>query len=184
MPNETTPSEVTTEQGGQSENTPAGFSPIDSQKELDKIIGERLNRAEKKWMKDHQEIFDKAKSFDEIEEKNKSDLEKANDRATKAEQELAELKAIREHELLVSEVARSKGVDLELLSKMVGDTREEIEANADTLIEHFSAMPKFPDVNDNGGHGAPAVTKESILAIKNPNERFEAIKQNANLFRS
>jgi len=77
---------------------------------------------------------DKAKQFDEFTDAQKSELEKANERAAQAEAKAAEveLRAVR------AEVAATKGVPAALLS---GTTQEELEASADALIEFRGAKP-------------------------------------------
>src|SRR5690606_4321332 len=82
-------------QGGNttSETTPGGgdgFKPITSQEELNRIIGERVRRARPA---DYDELKAKAKRLDEIEQANKSELQKALDRATAAERERDEAQA-------------------------------------------------------------------------------------------
>jgi hypothetical protein len=81
----------TSTQGGNntSETTPVagdGFKPITSQDELNRIIGERVKRAKPA---DYDDLRMKAARLDEIEQANKTEVEKANERATKAEAEVA-----------------------------------------------------------------------------------------------
>ena len=67
----------------------------------------------------------------------------------------------------------AKGVDRELLSRMSGDDRESVEANADWLKAKLASIPKYPTVDDNGGK-TPPVTIERIEAIKDPAQRIKA----------
>lgn len=71
---------------------------------------------------------DKAKRFDELEEQSKTELQKAIERAERAEKRAAdaEIASIR------STIAAEKGIAVGLLT---GSTREEIEASADALLE-------------------------------------------------
>lgn len=69
-----------------------------------------------------------AQRLQEIEDANRSELEKANARADAAERRAAEAEA----RSLRADVAAEKKVPVELLS---GSTREELEAAADKLIE-------------------------------------------------
>lgn len=59
-----------------------GFKPITSQEELNRLIGDRVKRAKPA---DYDDLKAKAARLDEIEQASKSDLEKAADRAAKAE---------------------------------------------------------------------------------------------------
>lgn len=80
---------------------------------------------------------DKAKRLDELEESQKSELQKAADRAAAAEARAAEV----EVRATRAEIAAAKGVPAALLS---GTTAEELEASADALLEFRSQAPK-PD---------------------------------------
>lgn len=71
---------------------------------------------------------DAAKRLVEIEEANKTESQKAIDRAEAAEKRAAELEA----RTTRAEVAAAKGVPVELLT---GSTTEELEAAADALIK-------------------------------------------------
>jgi len=75
------------------------------------------------------------KRLQELEDKDKSELERAQqearqqkDRADKAEARLVRF-----------EVAARKKLDLELSSRLQGDTEEELEADADKLLQVFAA---------------------------------------------
>lgn len=101
----------TSTQGGNttSETTPGagdGFKPITSQDELNRIIGERVKRAKPA---DYDELRTRAARLDEIEQANKSEIEKANDRASKAEAEAAKVPSLvagqlREHLAKIHEI--------------------------------------------------------------------------------
>lgn len=62
------------------------FRPITSQEDLNKVLNERLTRERAKFA-DYKDVKAKASRLDEIEEANKSELQKAADRATAAERE-------------------------------------------------------------------------------------------------
>lgn len=102
------------------------FKAPASQEELNAIVEKRLARERAKYS-NFDEIKAKAEKFDEVEESKKSDLDKLTGKLTKAEERAAKA----ERALLVSEVAREKGVPVALLT---GSTKEELEAAADALI--------------------------------------------------
>jgi hypothetical protein len=86
----------TSTQGGNttSEPTPGagdGFKPIASQDELNRIIGERVKRAKPA---DYDELKTKAARLDEIEQANKSEIEKANERVAKAQAEVEKMPSL------------------------------------------------------------------------------------------
>lgn len=106
---------------------------------------------------------DAAKRLAEIEEAQKTEAQKAQERLDAAEKRAVELelKAAR------AEVAAAKGVPVELLS---GSTREELEAAADALIAFKGAQPNGPVVPSQGATPAagPMTTAEMFAdAIRN-----------------
>lgn len=107
------------------------FNPISSQEELDQIIQARIARERNKFA-DYDDIKAKAERLDEIEEANKSEIEKKEEllKALQVENETLKLEALR------SRVAAEKGVPANLLN---GTTEEEINAAADALIEFKGA---------------------------------------------
>lgn len=69
------------------------FVPIDSQEALDKIVQTRLARERSKYA-DYDDLKAKATKFDETVEANKTDLQKAIDRADRAERQLQAAEAL------------------------------------------------------------------------------------------
>lgn len=78
--------------GNDGTTQPDGFKPITSQEDLNRIIAERVNRERGKFA-DYDAMKAKAAQFDQIEQANKSDVEKANERAAKAEADAEKAKA-------------------------------------------------------------------------------------------
>ncbi len=100
------------------------------------------------------ENAEKARLFDEHEEQGKSELQKAQEAAAKAEARAAAL----ETKVLRAQVAAAKGVDADLLS---GTSQEELEASADRLLAWRGAQtPKGAPSSDAGVRG------EQIRAVK------------------
>lgn len=100
------------------------------------------------------ENAEKARLFDEHEEKGKSELQKAQEAAAKAEARAAAL----ETKVLRAQVAAAKGVDADLLS---GTSQEELEASADRLLAWRGAQtPKGAPSSDAGIRG------DEIRAVK------------------
>ena len=124
------------------------------------------------------------KQLDGYETKAKDDAAKeqsATEQLDALKGELERLKAERERETLAREVAKAAGVSPEVLIRMQGDTKDEIEANANLLAE--TAKTRWPEVKDGGPQKAPGKTKEQILAIKDQSERVREIARNLDLFR-
>ena len=119
-----------------------------TQEEVNSIVAERLGRDRQKYA-DYDSLKEKAKQFDELQEANKSALEKANERANKLESELAEIKKANEVRDIRSRISQETGVPLELLT---ADNEEDCKKQA-AAINAF-AMPKsYPSVEDGGEVG-------------------------------
>ncbi len=150
--------------GTQTESAEKTFS----QDQLDAIVGERLARERAKYA-DYEELKAKAAKFDEAEEANKSELEKAVEERNKYKEQLAKLESEKAHAAAVAKAAAEHGVDAELLRRMNGD----VEANAAYLKSLNDQKPKFDDVPDGGETNPPAGKKSTASlfadAINNKN---------------
>lgn len=125
------------------------------------------------WKAEYEKLLEQSRKW---EARSKSNAEKA-------EAELAALKAERERERTVADVAKGANVPAELLSLMRGDTAEELQAAADALSGYVKSLSLYPEVTDGGARQAPSVTKESISAIKDRAARVRARAENANLYK-
>jgi len=144
MPEETPQQVDDATQGASAEKT---FT----QAEMDAIIGERLNRLKAKYA-DYDELKTKADAYDEAAEASKSELQKAVERAEKAEAELNSMKAERKRAEEVAKAAAENGVDAELLARMSGDVAE----NAAFLKAQMEAKPRYEAVHDAGETAPPS----------------------------
>lgn len=126
-----------------------------SQADVDRIVKERLARERQKYA-DYDDLKAKAEAADS----SKTDLEKLTEQieALKAENETNKAKALR------SEVASAKGVPAHLLS---GGTQEEMEAQADALLEFAKSAAPKPDSKDSR-------PKEALRSGAANNERTES----------
>lgn len=106
-----------------------------TQADFDRMIAERISRERAKFG-DYDVLKDKAGKFDQLEEANKTELQKVTDRAEKAERERDELAARQALAAHVKEVATATGVPADLLR---GGSKEELEAHAETLKSHISS---------------------------------------------
>ena len=176
MADENTPStEGTTPQTAPME--PSGPEPKTfTQEQVNRMMQERVARVKSEPPADYEELKAKAARLDEIEEANKSELEKANDARAKAETEAADWKAKyeqaqAEHQRMatVTQMAAQYKVDASVLSRMGGD----VEENAKLLAGVISAQPKYGPVSDGGDQPAPVESLEDQLAkAKSPQERI------------
>lgn len=148
--------------GGSGSGGGSGFTAITSQEEFDKAISDRIGRERAKFA-DYDAIKAKATKFDENEDKAKSEVTKALERATKAEQDLANERL----ERLRATVAADKGVPA---SNVTGTTKEEMEASADALVgwrdqnKRPPRQPKDLKSGSSGGDDANKTGKERAAA--------------------
>lgn len=115
-----------------------------TQSELDAIINDRLQRERSKYA-DYKSLKEKADSYDQYVEANKSELQKANDKAAALQKELDDLKQAAAVKAIKEKVSKDTGVPTDLLT---GSTEEECRTQADA-IKAF-AKPTYPNVRDAG----------------------------------
>jgi chromosome segregation ATPase len=148
---------------------------------VDKIVQERLARAKATPPADYEDLKAKAARLDEIEEAQKSDLDKAKDATAKAQAEAADWKAKfeaaqaeRERSQQVAQLASQYKVDAGTLSRMTGD----VEDNAKYLAELESKRPKFGSMSDGGEKQSSAKTVDEMLkGVKSTAERIRIREQ-------
>ena len=116
-----------------------------TQDELNAIVSDRLKRAESKY-EDYEELKAKAEKLDKIEEENKSELERATERAQALEAELDGIKKANEVRNIRQKVAEETGVPVSLIT---GDTEEECKAQAEA-INAYAKPTGYPAVKDGG----------------------------------
>lgn len=147
---------------------------------------EKLLKHSRTWEDKAKRLKEKADRYDELEEASKTDAEKLADatkRAEEAEAKVADYERRAERAGIVAEVAAERGVDAEWLGRMSGDTREEVEANADFIAQKLGGQRIYPTVTDNGQQKTPPITKEQIEAIKDPRERINVRAQHLDLYK-
>lgn len=133
------PEGTTPPEGGKAEE----FKAPSSQEEFDRMVGARLERERAKFA-DYDAIKAKAAEFDKAQEASKSELQKIADRAAAAEKERDALRVAS----LRAEVALAKGLTATQAKRLVGSTKEELEADADELLTDLGTNkpdPKKPD---------------------------------------
>lgn len=115
-------------EGGKAEE----FKPITSQDELNRIIGERVKRAKPA---DYDELRTKAEQFDKVQEANKSELQKAQERAEAAERRAEEF----EQTALKTRIAVEMGVIPEVIN---GADEEAMRKSAQRVLDWASQGKK------------------------------------------
>ena len=116
-----------------------------TQAELNAIVQKRLGEERAKY-ENYEELKAKALKFDELEEQNKSELQKANDKAEALQKEIDSMKKADEIRKVREEVSKELGVPTNLLN---GATKEECEAQAKDILS-FAKPKSYPSVKDSG----------------------------------
>lgn len=110
--------------------------------------GKRALDAERKARRDaEQKLSDLQKRLGDLEDKDKSELQKLTDRLAVAEKTAADAEA----RALRMEVAVSKGLTAAQAKRLTGATKDELEADADELLETFRPPAKDGDSGDDKG---------------------------------
>ena len=119
-------------------------------KEEPKFTQEDVNRFFNKrysdLMSQLDEFKEKAKKYDELEEANKTELQKATERATALQGELDALKNAEKLRLMREKVAHDTGVPVNLLT---AESEEACAEQAKQILE-FSRPSGYPQVRDGG----------------------------------
>lgn len=116
-----------------------------TQAELDQIISDRLKREREKYQ-DYESLREKAAKLDQIEEDAKSELQKAQERAEKLQEELSTMKHAEEVRTIRDKVAQTTGVPASLLT---GDTEEACNEQAAGILS-FKTSVGYPTIKDGG----------------------------------
>ncbi len=103
-----------------------------------------------------------AKKLADLEEANKSEIEKAQARAEAAEKRLQETELAR----LRSEIALAKGLTPSQAKRLVGTTADELEADAAELLTDLKniAPPGAPAPDGQGNQGEPVGQTKQITS--------------------
>ena len=130
-----------------------------TQAEMDNVIAERLKRERAKYT-DYEELKAKAEKFDEIEEANKTELQKATERANELEAKLTSLEKQNEIRSIREKIANETGVPVGLLT---GEDEESCKTQAQSILE-FAKPTGYPPVKDGGEitHNQTRTAKEGF----------------------
>ena len=127
---------------------PDEFKPITSQDDLNRIIAERVSRERAKYA-DYKDLQSKAQQFDALAEANKSEIEKANDKAAAAERERDAARA----EVLRFKVASQHGIspeDADLF--LTGSDEATLTKQAERLTARDADRKKVGNISPREGN--------------------------------
>ena len=117
-----------------------------TQEDVNRILAREKYTLREKYS-DYEDLKAKAAKFDELEEANKTELQKAKERADSLQAQIDSMNKANALRELRDEVSREKGVPANLLT---GGTKEECEAQADQILSFASKQPGYPVVKDGG----------------------------------
>ena len=129
-----------------------------TQVEVDAIVADRLKRERAKY-EGYEDFKAKAAKLDEIEEANKTELQKATERAQALEAELDGMKKKETIREIREKVAKDTGVPASLLH---GGDEETCNAEAQELLAFASNSGGYPSLRDGGE--VTTITKGSARA--------------------
>lgn len=128
----------------ENKNTESTENKTFTQEDVNRIVSERLAREAEKY-KDYESFKEKAAQFDAAEEANKTELQKAQDKAAKLQKELDDRKKADSIREIREKVSKETGVPVNLIT---ADTEEAAKAQADAIKQY--ADPGHPSVRDGG----------------------------------
>lgn len=143
--------------GGKDDDDDEGNSALEAQVKKWRDLARKNERTAK-------ENADAAKKLEELESANKSEIDKAKDAQTKAEENARGL----ERELTRLRVAIRKGLSETQARRLVGENEEELEADADELLETFK--PASDDGGKQSSNGNSSKPKENLKPGTAPKE--------------
>ena len=117
-----------------------------TQAELDAIVADRLKRERSKY-EGFDDFKNKAAMYDEMVEANKSELQKATERAQALETELNDMKKKDSIRTIREKVASETGVPASLL---LGEDEESCTSQAKQIMEFAAKNGGYPILNDGG----------------------------------
>ena len=117
-----------------------------TQSEVDDIIKKRLSRAKSEVPSDYEELKSKAQKFDELENANKTELQKATEELEKLKGDIAKRDAKDKANALKAKISKDTGVPAELIA---GADEDEMKAWAERVAE-YAKKDTAPVVNHAG----------------------------------
>ena len=146
-----------------SKETEDKSTDTEDDKKPDTGSGDELEKWKALARKHEKDAKANAKRAQELEDRDKTESQKAADRSTKAESDAAKANA----EVLKLRVALKKGLSETQAKRLVGETEEELESDADELLESFKpsddkGKPGSKPTEDLKGGGDPTEDPEEM----------------------
>lgn len=125
-----------------------------TQDEVNSFLAEQKRELRGKYS-DYDDLKVAAGKYQEWEQSQKSELQRATEERDSLKQELEKLQA----ESLRNSVAQERGIPTHLASRLRGATKEELEADADELLEAIKPKKAPGERPDPVGGGSPVPTE-------------------------
>lgn len=163
--------------------------PTDEKKYSDKDLDEILNKRFARWQKDQDKKIDEAKKLAEMDAQQKAEYER--DQMKKELDEYKRKDALSAMSKTARKMLADDGITVsdELLSILVTPDAEETKAAVDGFSKAFKEAVESAvkerlkgEPPKKGTGGATTMTKEAIMAIKDPELRQQKMLENKHLF--
>lgn len=129
-----------------------------TQEELDQVVADRVARERRKFS-DYNDLKTKAQKFDEIEENNKSEMEKLTDKNKKLQSQLDSLNAKNSLREAQDKVAAETGLPISVVKNLSGSTVEDLTKSAQSVLD-FGKNSGYPQVKNSSEHKQKSFTKK------------------------
>lgn len=141
-----------------------------TQDEVNEMMG-KVRRETREKFADYDELAKKAAAYDEAQEAAKTELEKAQEAAAKANEELSALRAEKERNDLAAKVSAATGVPASLIT---GNDEESMTASANAIAAFAKTATTVAPVDKGGAASKQPQSDESIRSMANPLDRVAA----------
>ncbi len=144
-------SDINNNTAGAGNNGDAGTEKTFTQAEIDAIIEGRLAREKQKYA-DYESLKEKADKYDEFQQQDKSELQKANEKADALQAELDKLKKEGTVRQVREKVSKDLNIPAELLN---GEDEESCRKQAEAILK-FAKPKSYPGPGESKGHAVSA----------------------------
>lgn len=166
----------TEEQEEQTEEQQQEESQEDDTGQLDPKVAAKLHKANQEAKALRTRLKDaeaKASKFDELEESNKTEAQKLADQATEA----GKRAEVAEREVMRLRVAARKGLTEAQAKRLVGDSEDDLEADADDLLASFKPAEEQDDEERPPGRPREALRPGAVRDGKPPFDPKKTVEQ-------
>ena len=132
------------------------FTPIETQEQLNAIIGERISRAEQKAAEKYADYDDLKKQNAEFQQQLQAQTEKIKGHKAEIDSLNAKVQSY-ESSSLKTRIALETGLPYKMAERLTGDSEEAIRADAEMMLNLMGSKKEVAPVASN----EPVITKDS-----------------------